>query len=218
MRARVARVPWRWRVQYRAVRTARRRPDTQTRTTITRGRSAMPVHVRFKPPSNPRTDRYLATAIPLREAPRRPPPLHFPTNNTPAEGLRPSVHALARSLARPLASARARARSLLGRRTEIEFRNRPNIFVVSPLRHPPLSLSLSRSRSLSLFPACHRDGRRCRRRRRLALVIPVAVAAAECARRVSSPTLRLPRRLSSFRHRPARIHLSTHLSANRASH
>jgi len=43
MRARVARVPWRWRVQYRAVRTARRRPrkpwqgtDTQTRTTITR--------------------------------------------------------------------------------------------------------------------------------------------------------------------------------------
>lgn len=36
----------------------------------------------------------------------------------------------------------AAQRSALGRRTEIEFRNRPNIFVVSHLRHLSFSLSL----------------------------------------------------------------------------
>lgn len=97
---------------------------------------------------------------------------------------------------------RSGARSALGRRTEIEFRNRPNIFVVLHLRH--LSPSLAR----------HRRRRRRRRRGRLARSFssstspPLSTRAA--TRRVFSPILRL----SGFRHRQARIHLSTRLSMN----
>lgn len=124
-------------------------------------------------------------------------------------------HACVRVYAAP--PYRSGARSALGRRTEIEFRNRSNIFVVSHLRH--LSPTLYFPLSFSLFlPACHRRHRRRsrsrrnrrRRGRRLVRRFTSSTPVAERnPRRASSPILRLPHGLSGFRHRTVRIHLST---------
>lgn len=82
---------------------------------------------------------------------------------------------------------RSGARSALGRRTEIEFRNRPNIFVVSHLHH--LSLSLVRHR---------RRRRRSRSRRRRGIVVVLLIV----SRRLHRRRRRRRGRRNSRRRRP----------------